>query len=82
MIYLTSSAVTIQTDNLTIQINKALTTETITLSGANGGTFAVITGAATAGARFLYTGLRSRGIITITPSGAIDAAVNNTSLGI
>ncbi len=76
MIYLTSSVVTIQSDNILIQLNKALTTETITLSGASGGTFAVITGAASAGQQFVYTGLRSKGVITITPSAAVDAAIN------
>lgn len=77
MIYLTSVAVTIQTDNLQISLNKPLTTETITLSGAVGGTFGVIGGAATsAGQQFVFTGLRSKGVITITPSAPVDAAVN------
>lgn len=75
MTYLTSSAITIKADSILIQINKALTTETITLSAANGGTFAIITGAVAAGAQFRYGGLRSGGVITITPNAAIDATV-------
>lgn len=78
MIYLTSAAVTIQADNLNISLNKPLTTETITLSGAIGSTFGIIGGAATsAGQQFNFTGLRSRGVITITPSAPVDVAVNS-----
>jgi len=74
MIYIISAAVTVSAANgLLIQLNKALTTETITLSAATGGTFAVITGAAAAGAQFRYNGLRGKGAITITPSAAVDA---------
>lgn len=80
MIYLTSSAVKIKADNIMIQLNKALTSETITLIDSTSTTFSIITGAASAGQQFLYTGLRSKGEVTITPSGTIDAAVNNMNL--
>lgn len=81
MLYLTSSAVKIRADNIMIQLNKALTSETITLSdSATSTTFSIITGAASAGQQFLYTGLRSKGEVTITPSAAVDAAVNNMNL--
>lgn len=80
MIYLTSSAIKVRTDNIMIQLNKALTTETITLTDSTGTTFSVITGAASAGQQFMYTGLRSKGEMTITPSATIDAAINNMNL--
>lgn len=76
MKYITSSPVTISAANgLLVQLNKALTTETITLT-ANGTTFAIITGAAAAGAQFRYNGLRGQGVIVITPSAAVDATVS------
>jgi hypothetical protein len=76
MKYVTSSVVTIAAANgLLVQVNKALTTETITLA-AGGTTFAVITGAVAAGAQFRYSGLRGQGAITVTPSAAVDATVS------
>lgn len=73
MKYITSSVVTITAANgLLIQLNKALTTETITLA-AGGTTFGIITGPAAAGAQFRCNGLRGQGVITITPSAAVDA---------
>lgn len=76
MVYVTSAAKTITTANgLLVQVNKALTTETITLA-AGGTTFAVITGAVSAGQQFRYNGLRGQGAITVTPSAAVDATVS------
>lgn len=78
MVYITSSPVTITAANgLLIQLNKALTTETITLSTATGGTFAIIGASATAtGAQFRYNGLRGLGAVTITPSAAVNATAS------
>lgn len=62
-------------DGLLIQINKALVAETITLA-AGGTIFAIITGAAAAGAQFRYNGLRGKGTITVNPSGVVDITVS------
>lgn len=78
MIYITaggSVTVTEQADGLLVQINKALTSETITLA-AGGNTFAIITGAAVAGAQFRYNGLRGQGAITVNPSATVDITVS------
>lgn len=79
MKYITSSGsttVAAAANGLLIQINKPLTTETITLA-AGGTTFAVIGGAAVAaGAQFRYNGLRNQGAITVNPSGTVDITVS------
>lgn len=78
MKYITSSGsqtVAAAANGLLIQINKALTTETITLA-AGGATFAVITGAVAAGQQFRYNGLRNQGAITVNPSATVDITVS------
>lgn len=82
MKYITSSGSTtiaVAAGGLLVQINKPLTTETITLA-AGDTTFAIITSNTTtpvqAGAQFRYNGLRGQGAITVNPSGAVDITVS------
>ena len=56
-----------------VQVNTALT-GTITLSTANGGTFAVITNP-TVGSLYKYGGLIGQGAITVNPSATCDITV-------
>lgn len=71
-----SQTIATTVNGIEVQLNKALTTETIILA-VGGNTFATITGAANAGAKFTYNGLRGQGVLTINPSAAtIDVTVS------
>ena len=76
-VYVTASGsqtVAAQANGLLVQVNKALTVETITLQ-AGGVTFGVITGAVAAGAQFRYGGLSTKRAVTVNPSATVDITV-------
>jgi hypothetical protein len=63
-------------DGLLLQLNTALTGETIELKTATGGTFALISGPAPAGTQFRYNGLRGLGAVTIEPNATVNITVS------
>jgi len=70
-----SQTVASQANGVLIQLNKALVAETIVVA-VGGTTIATITGAAGAGSQFRYSGLSTRGAITVNPSATVDITVS------